>query len=351
MLGLHEERFGSGGLAAGSHQRACCESFHDPILEACSKDQLSIAVLSHSTRNAFGSEQGGRLYQAHSWRAAPPSMNAVPHEGGPLPEFRRPPVVEVAASVQFAQIRSLDAAKLGALWMRFRDRYPRTEQHPPLPSTQETFAPQRIPRFGFSVGPAFPAPRLWFLDESATRLVQVQSNRLIVNWRQLDTDQDYPRYPVLRDSLTEAFSRLTAFVRDEGLGEIVPDQAELTYVNHLRSRDRASGRESLSRLLSFWHEPTSVVLRGTPEEASLRLQYVMKQGTEPIGRFFVEVESAYTPSQSEPLYVMSLVGRGAPFAQNLEGALGFLDEAHVWIVRGFADLTTSEAHDRWERIR
>ena len=222
---------------------------------------------------------------------------------------------------------------------------------PPLPSTQESFGAQRIPRFGFSVEPAFPIPRLWFLDETGNRLVQVQSNRIVVNWRQLETRQDYPRYPVLRGDLIDALELLTAFSREENLGDVVPDQAELTYVNHFRAGEPGRQREPLSHFLKFWQEPTSPVLLDGPEEASLRTQYVMYKEDGPIGRLFIEVDSAYTTSRNEPLYVMNLVARGAPLQRGLDGALMFLDQAHVWIVQGFTDLTTPESHTRWERTR
>lgn len=268
-----------------------------------------------------------------------------------LPDFGRPPVVEVAASVQFASIQGLDAAKLGALWTHFRERYPRTEQQPPLPSVTEAFGSARAPRFGISFEQAFPTPRLWFLDQSGTRVVQVQSNRLIVNWRQLDTGAEYPRYPAIREALIEAYGLLSQYLEQEGLSSIQLDQAELTYVNHIAAGERGRNRESLGRYLTCWRDPESKVLQGSPEETSVRFQYVMHSDTSPTGRLFVEVESAYRAHDSTPIYVMNLIARGAPTSPKLEGALDFLSNAHSWIVRGFTDLTTSDSHEQWERIR
>jgi len=50
-----------------------------------------------------------------------------------VPEYAKPPVVEVACAVQFDPITDRHAGRLGTLWGEFRDRYPRVEQHPPLP--------------------------------------------------------------------------------------------------------------------------------------------------------------------------------------------------------------------------
>src|SRR5690606_13076651 len=92
---------------------------------------------------------------------------------------------------------------------------------------------------------AFPTPRFWFIDQSNTRLVQVQKNRLVVNWRQADTNAGYPRYTTLRNDLVEAFAILQTFLADEGFGKPIPDLAELTYVNHMRAGERGKPREPL----------------------------------------------------------------------------------------------------------
>lgn len=56
-----------------------------------------------------------------------------------LPAFEKPPVVEVAASLQFDPIESLHAMRLGLLWARYRDRYPVVEMQPPLGDAKEAF--------------------------------------------------------------------------------------------------------------------------------------------------------------------------------------------------------------------
>ncbi|MGH8591471.1 MAG: TIGR04255 family protein, partial [Gammaproteobacteria bacterium] len=111
-----------------------------------------------------------------------------------LPEYAKPPVVEVACAVQFEPITELHAGRLGALWGEYRDRYPRVEQHPPLPALREQFEATPA-RLGFTVETTFPMPRVWFLSAEGTRLVQVQRDYFILNWRKLDTDAVYPRYP------------------------------------------------------------------------------------------------------------------------------------------------------------
>src|SRR5256885_1562370 len=93
-----------------------------------------------------------------------------------LPEFERPPVVEVALAVQFEPIEELRVPQIGLLWNDFRDRYPRTEEHPRIQPKIEQFG-VRVPAqpavdVQFMEKP--PTPRCWFLNQEGSRLVQVQ---------------------------------------------------------------------------------------------------------------------------------------------------------------------------------
>lgn len=302
-------------------------------------------ILPKNLRGFYGRDQRLRLLNA----SPDAEMTRLPSPASALPEYLRPPVVEVAASVQFPTIRGLNAARIGLLWSRFRAQYPQTEQHPPLPKTVETFESARVGRIGFSIETSFLTPRIWFLSDDGTRLVQVQSNRLIVNWRQLETGTPYLRFAGLMSMLSEAINTLASFLDDEGLGRIEPDQVELTYVNHIRAGEKGSRRDSLSRFLACWaSEPTEWDF-GASEETSVRTQYVMKRPNGASARLFVELESAYTATTGAPIYIMNMIARGAPSAATVESSFEFFEDAHEWIVKGFTSLTTQEAHAIWGR--
>jgi uncharacterized protein (TIGR04255 family) len=285
----------------------------------------------------------------NSYGDAESCMSPSVSESTDLAEYRRPPVVEVAASIEFENIRELDAARLGLLWTRFRHDYPRTEQHPPLQTSSEAFELKRGGRLGFSVETSFPAPRLWFLNTDGTRLIQVQSNRLVLNWRELDTGQEYVRFSALRELLSDTVKEFVAFLQDEKLGDLLPDQVELTYVNHISARTISGHRRPLSDFVTCWNSAPSISLLGNAEETSFRSQYVLAEDGLRSARVFVELDSAYTAKDREPIYVLNLVARGAPEAQSVKSAFDFLDRAHEWIVNGFTLLTTNEAHQIWEQ--
>jgi uncharacterized protein (TIGR04255 family) len=196
------------------------------------------------------------------------------------------------------------------------------------------------------------SPRCWFMNEKGTRLLQVQHDRFVLNWRKLDIDDEqYPHYEnALRPLLVKEYGRFERFLRQEGLPAPVADQAELTYVNHIPAGEPKGPRETAARFTSLWNgEPRGGVLPQA-EDLLFSCRYVMRdERSAPLGRLHVSMQSHYKVSDQAPLYVLQLTARGAPQGEGLEGALTFLDQGHAWIVRGFTDITTSEMHDLWKR--
>jgi uncharacterized protein (TIGR04255 family) len=260
-----------------------------------------------------------------------------------LPEFDRPPVVEVAVGVQFRPLpglRGLNLAPLQAIW---RESYPVAEEQPPLVPVVEG-DPQGVRQLQLSLIPV-PVVRQWFLSESGSQLIQVQPDRLLVNWRTGDPPEEYPRYAQMRSVFEARFTELAAFVKAEGLGDLDVVQAELSYVNAIEvSRDEL-GR--VDRFLKGWS--------GTPghhlepaEQVRMTLTFLIPGIGIPPVRLYAEVTPAQRVS-GEPVLFFTLTVRGNPGGRSLPEALKFLDEAHGHLVRSFAELTEERMHEVWGR--
>ncbi len=118
-----------------------------------------------------------------------------------LPDFSNPPVIEVALSVQFEPIAALRTPQIGLLWEEFRPRFQKTEEYPPLNAVIEKFGLPEAHKSDIQVQmlPSPPVPRVWFLNETGTELVQVQQDRFVHNWRKVGTGDVYPRYERVRE--------------------------------------------------------------------------------------------------------------------------------------------------------
>jgi uncharacterized protein (TIGR04255 family) len=271
-----------------------------------------------------------------------------------LPEFDEPPVVEVAISLQFKAIESLRSPHFGLLWNIFRAAgYSRIEEHGELEPAFEEFDRTSASKVGIRVqmfDDAPPPPRIWLLNEPKNELIQVQRDRLIVNWRRGAAAEPYPRYSHIIERFRSALGSFLEFVAAEKLGDVAPTQCEVTYVNHILSGAGWSKHGELDRVITTWESRYSDEYLGKPEDVGLRVRYRMddKDGRA-LGRLHAVVEPAYRSVDGRPIFVINLTGRGKPEPADLEGAFRLFDHEHEWIVRGFTSITTKDMHQIWRR--
>ena len=228
-----------------------------------------------------------------------------------LPEFEEPPVVEVALGIQFRILPALRGLALAPLRDVWRDRYPRLEEQAPLPSIVEGSVPGG-PVVQLNVG--LPSMRYWFLTEDGSELVQVQQDRLSVNWRDGDSGSSYPRYPAMRQTFADRFRDLAAFVAREDLGIIRANQVELSYVNALSVEPSEMGR-----VLSTWQAAPNHHL-GEPEQTRLEMSFQVKDLGTGVSRLWVQIG----PGQRKPgasAILFTLLVRGMPTGEDLDDVL------------------------------
>ena len=268
-----------------------------------------------------------------------------------LPDFGNPPLAETVLSLQFEPLAGLTAAHVGVLWQRFRDRLPIIEEHQRLPPALEKFGPPSPPQVEVTVDEKPPVPRLWFLNEQETELIQVQSDRFVHNWRKMQSLDPYPRYEPIRDKFRDEVKTLGQFLKDERLGSLAVNQCEVTYVNHIEPSGVWERHGQLEAVLRNWSGLPSAGFLPESELGSVRLSYVMHgEAQKPIGRLHVNLQPAWKKADSSPILTLNLTARGAPLREGIEGAFAFFDLGRRWIVKGFDDLTTSDMHAVWERI-
>lgn len=275
-----------------------------------------------------------------------------------LADYDRPPVVEVVLGVQFSELRAFRTVHVGLIWDRcFRASFPDFAEHPPLEPSFETFGQRAQDRMQIKLVqlPGPPLPRLWFLNSDKTELVQIQPDRFIHNWRRFGGRGTYPRYEQLRKKFFDELEDLRHFFADESLGEIGPNQCEISYVNHisLRGGDRDLRPEEI---FSCWRgiDYTSLTEFETLprfEAGRFALRFVVTDNDgNPVGRLYASAEPAQGPNQ-EPLINLTLTVKGAPIDASMTGVQQFLDTGRSAIVKAFTALTTPAMHELWGRTK
>jgi len=269
---------------------------------------------------------------------------------GDLPDFRNPPLVETVLSLQFEPIEGLTAAHVGLLWQRFRKDLPLIEEYAPLAPVVETFGPPSPPQAQVTIEERPPAPRLWFLNEAKSELIQVQSDRFIQNWRRTAKDQPYPRFEPIREKFRQEVSVFEQFLKDEGFQPLQVNQCEVTYVNHIEPGAVWESHGQLEKVVRVWAGIPDPAFLPEPENAAATFRFIMRDETRaPLGRLHVVVQPAWRKTDNVPILTLNLTARGAPLSEGIDGAFAFFDLGREWIVKGFADLTTPEMHTAWGR--
>lgn len=269
-----------------------------------------------------------------------------------LPSFKNPPLLEVALSVQFDPIQSLQATQLGVLWSsEYREKYPHTEQHPPIAAAIERFdvleQPKRELRLEFSNSET---PRCWFLKDDKSELIQVQQDRLIHNWRKMQNA--YPRYESIREEFSSDLGAFSNFIEHEKLGSVTPNQCEVIYINHIPVCDVWKDHSELNKIFPNWKTEESNSFFGTPENIRLTSQYILKDSdNKPLGRLYINLQPAFRAEDSVAIYILTMTVRGKPLSDDKDGVMSFLDYGREVIVNSFASVTSKEMHKVWGRIK
>jgi uncharacterized protein (TIGR04255 family) len=268
----------------------------------------------------------------------------------PLPEFTKPPVSEVALSVVFAPLDKWRNAHSGMYWGRVQDRYPLTESHPPLPQQIENFDGQQPQAASFRIELFNPdLQRSWFLSDPPTRLLQIQKDRFTVNWRKVKGDEDYPRYVKdLKPKFEQEWDTFVAFLAEQKIGVPEVRQCEVIYVNDIpQGEGWERFADSLAMFAPWWKKESGSFLP-LPENLNVAGTFLMP---EKAGRLHFTAQRLLRATDGREVVQLQLIARGQPKSSGLKDILAWMDAGHEWIVRGFTDLTSHEAHKIWGRIK
>ena len=264
-----------------------------------------------------------------------------------LPHFDRPPVVETVLSVQFHALKELAVPHFGLFWQRIRNTYPNFQVQPPINATMEKFGGQSLPQLTIAVEEfSSPPVRCWFITQDGKRVLQIQNDRFIYNWRKTRHDDEYPRYGSIRLAFEAEWNHFCKFLEDEKLGLPEPNQCEVTYINHIEQLDSAGQPIALSTIFPCWAGIPSEGFLPDPVTVASTTVYDMPHNR---GRLYIEFKPAIRHADGKRIIVLTLTARGAPASPKTTDVLAWFDLGREWIVRGFADFTSDVVHTQWGR--
>lgn len=267
--------------------------------------------------------------------------------GDAFPDYENPPVIEVVCGIQFKPINTLLSPYLGLLWEKYKSEYPQCSEVAPLNPVIERF--DEPPQMTVELANVPPLPRIWFIQSKGNGIIQVQRDRFLHNWKRVESEDEYPRYHVVKEMFRDRLLKFQSFLKENDLGIIEPLQYEMTYVNHIPKGDGWGNLREIGKIFPdfafrikedrFLPEPSAVNWRTTftlPEVAT---------------RMHVGIRHVKIRDSGLPVLLLELTVRGIGTNKSSEEMWNWFDLAREWIVRGFADLTGEEVQKNvWRRI-
>ena len=255
-------------------------------------------------------------------------------------DFGKPPVVEVVCGVGLGLSKRLMAGHIGLFWDRIKDQFPNLEEAPPLPP------PQRPETFTIEVSNLPPLPRTWFSSEDGSRLIQIQGDRFVYNWKREEDEAEYPNFDKIYAKFQEILSQFIDFLEISGYGKPRYNYLELQYVNHIGPWNGLDAVGSSGVLADHSHLKNSARFLPLPVAYNWQSHYELPEG---LGHLYVTTQTAISRPTGESVVRLEMATRGSPKDSSASSFDEWFDLAHDWIVLGFCDLTVPELHKIWRR--
>ena len=257
---------------------------------------------------------------------------------------RTPPVNEVVLSVQFPPQDQLIGPRLPQMLGEWYETHPGITTAPPyeMPAEHESlYAGQPglgSPRIEIA-GPGAES-RYWFSSGDEVYVIQVQRSFLALNWRR--RTEEYVRFDELRKRFLDVAGTVMKNLEAHG-GTLVPNRAELSYINMVQPNDVWAKANDLHKLIdiNFWD-------RDVYEQFALQYSKSLHRNGQWIGRSHVVVQPIYSWLTQEPSLYVNLTARsGLLEIPNFEASIDFLDYAHDSINHTFLSMLRPEATTFW----
>jgi uncharacterized protein (TIGR04255 family) len=266
-----------------------------------------------------------------------------------MPDFDDPPVVETFLSISFRDLEKWGIPHYGLYWDKIRSEYPKFELRPPVLGQIETFgdsAENADAVFELSLLNQ-PPIRIWFVHSKANRLIQLQSDRFVFNWRKIGAEEKYPKFDeAIRGEFQKEWIRFGEFLESQSIPVPVVTQCEISYVNHIPGSSWTTFKSIVSALAE-WPGNKGTGFLPVPEDLQFNTRYVMAGH----GRLHVQLQPAIRNFDGKRVSQLTLTARGKPSSSATEALMRWFDIGREWIVRGFADFTSEEMHKLWRRRR
>ena len=265
------------------------------------------------------------------------------------PKFKTPPVIEVSATAQFSELDNKSfLTDLDKIWEELgKEKYPTIEfknRRGKLSNSKNDMQ--------FSIKQSddnFDAPCVWLTSKDLYFVVQIQPNRLSVNWRKVQTDDgsDYSSYEIVWEQFLNALNALSNFTKKYCKSSLEIDFLELAYINVINFND-FGGVENIQQCIPSITYKNIPDYLGQPNTVNFLWETLADKGA---SKFIIQGLTGADSNTGENLLRLDFIQKGGVdfiFDNDADKIHTWFNDAHLRIVNAFKDITSKYMHtEKW----
>lgn len=258
-------------------------------------------------------------------------------------DLQKPPAVETSLGFYFPRVAGWNILHFGALWGKFREKYPITEFPAPV-----------IPNLGnppikieWNPSETIIPIRTCFTNADKTQLVQFQDNPLretmfLHNWRKTEATMDYQHYDAVLPLFKRDWATFLEFLSEYDLPRPAVTRCELSYFNHIVRGEDWQEYADLPGLFRAWRGFDKDSVFKQPVFVGFNVVQVVGNG-----QISIAVGPAVRTTDGKEILQMNVTGVATVTETGDSSLFAGLAECHEIAIRGFRSFVTDEALLKW----
>jgi uncharacterized protein (TIGR04255 family) len=255
------------------------------------------------------------------------------------PRFEAPPVREVALTIYFDPVRTMQTLTIAQLRVDWLDDYPKLSEAIPRLSWKDPSTSFVDMLSGDAV---WPMPLCEFINAAGDKAIQIQNDRFGIVWRFDGPPDSYPGHQILAEELLTRFGAFERLVAERMTASINVERVTIGYENYI---DGLTPQQLAIGILTNWSAEVGGNA-GDADRCALRLGYLPGEDRrDTFVALNVRVDPCAEFEGTAPAATLSL--NATREIHDVKELVSGLEETHAAIIEGFLKITTDDMKRQW----
>ncbi len=234
-----------------------------------------------------------------------------------------PPLIELVLGIQFNKKIFENELLIKIYNSLLMKEFPKIEEKPVVPATIEEYNKPTITKIlsGFNT-------RKLFINNEEDKLIQIQPDKILFNWRKMNNKTLYPRFLKVYKEFTECLDSINKIV---SYNDFI-NQYEITYIDHFQIDLFNISSFNISKLFNIFP------LNENEEISNIGINYSIPQNLLN-GNLNVLIQSAIRSTDNKKIIVLESTCRG--FNKNIS-IDNWFNDSHVVLYNHFFSILNED---------